>query len=123
MELTNLYDQFFVSTGECKAKVTAARLSYFVGDYWPGAAKDMIMQLQQAKGKTKKAATKRASEAASEAELASNTSKDALLMQNLGESISPMKEDSIMVRLQYARSHCCHFIVSGKRWACSQCKS
>lgn len=132
VELTNLYDHFFVSTGECKAKVTAARLPYFDGDYWPGAAEDMIMQLQQAeedgrkhqkKGKTKKTATKRASKAASQAELASNASKDALLMQKLGESISPMKEDFIMVHLQYACSHCCHFIVCGKRWACSQCKN
>ena len=98
-------------------------MSYFDGDYWPGAAKDMIIQLQQAKGKTKKnatkraleAATKRASEAASQAELASNASKDALLMQKLGESISPMKKDFIMVHLQYACSHYCHFIVSGKR--------
>jgi hypothetical protein len=92
VELTNLYDHFFVSTGECKAKVTAARLPYFDGDYWPGAAEDMIMQLQQAeedgrkhqkKGKTKKTATKRASKAASQAELASNASKDALLMQKV----------------------------------------
>jgi hypothetical protein len=28
-------------------QVTAARLPYFDGDYWPGAAEDMIMQLQQ----------------------------------------------------------------------------
>ncbi|KAJ6830790.1 histone acetyltransferase HAC1-like isoform X3 [Iris pallida] len=61
-ELTNLYDHFFVSNGECKAKVTAARLPYFDGDYWPGAAEDMINQLRQEedgrkqlkKGKTKR---------------------------------------------------------------------
>ncbi|KAH9321216.1 hypothetical protein KI387_015855, partial [Taxus chinensis] len=131
VELTNLYDHFFVSTGECKTKVTAARLPYFDGDYWPGAAEDMIMQLQQAeedgrkhqkKGKTKKTATKRASKSAAQAELANNASKDALLMQKLGESIFPMKEDFIMVHMQYACSHCCHFIVCGKRWCCKQCK-
>ncbi|XP_057841240.1 histone acetyltransferase HAC1 isoform X1 [Cryptomeria japonica] len=132
VELTNLYDHFFVSAGECKSKVTAARLPYFDGDYWPGAAEDMIMQLQQAeengrkhqkKGKTKKTATKRASKAAALAELANNASKDALLMQKLGESIFPMKEDFIMVHMQHACSHCCHFIVSGKRWFCKQCKN
>eukprot|EP01018_Ginkgo_biloba_P007798 Gb_24654 [translate_table: standard] len=132
VDLTNLYDHFFVSTGECKAKVTAARLPYFDGDYWPGAAEDLIMQLQQAeedgrkqqkKGKTKKPATKRASKAAAQAELASNASKDVLLMQKLGDSISPMKEDFIMVHMQHACSHCCLFIVCGKCWVCNQCKN
>ena len=47
VDLTNLYDRFFVSTGECKAKITAARLPYFDGDYWPGAPEDMIYQLRQ----------------------------------------------------------------------------
>eukprot|EP01018_Ginkgo_biloba_P020002 Gb_02923 [translate_table: standard] len=129
VDMTNLYDYFFVSTGECKTKVTAARLPYFDGDYWPGAAEDMILQLQQEEEdgrkqqKTKKTATKRASKAAAQAELASNASKDALLMQKLGESIHPMKDDFIMVHLQHACTHCCLFIVSGKRWVCSQCKN
>ncbi|KAL5974249.1 hypothetical protein ACLOJK_030913 [Asimina triloba] len=89
VDLTNLYDHFFVSNGECKAKVTAARLPYFDGDYWPGAAEDMINQLrqeedgrkQQKKGKTKKTITKRALKAAGQADLSGNASKDALLMQ------------------------------------------
>lgn len=88
-EVTNLYDHFFQSTGECRTRVTAARLPYFDGDYWPGAAEDMIVQLQQEeedglklqkKGKNKKTATKRASKAAAQAELASNASKDVQLM-------------------------------------------
>lgn len=91
VELTNLYDHFFVSTGECKAKVTAARLPYFDGDYWPGAAEDMINQLrqeedgrkQQKKGKTKKTLTKRALKAAGQGDLSGNASKDALLMQKV----------------------------------------
>ncbi|KAK9097644.1 hypothetical protein Syun_024689 [Stephania yunnanensis] len=91
VELTNLYDHFFVSTGECKAKVTAARLPYFDGDYWPGAAEDMINQLrqeedgrkQQKRGKTKKTITKRALKAAGQTDLSGNASKDALLMQKV----------------------------------------
>ncbi|KAF8407379.1 hypothetical protein HHK36_006510 [Tetracentron sinense] len=129
-DLTNLYDHFFVSTGECKAKVTAARLPYFDGDYWPGAAEDMINQLrqeedgrkQQKKGKTKKTITKRALKAAGQTDLSGNASKDALLMQKLGETICPMKEDFIMVHLQHACAHCCQLMVSGNRWVCNQCK-
>ncbi|XP_022158282.1 histone acetyltransferase HAC1 isoform X2 [Momordica charantia] len=77
VDLTNLYDHFFVSTGECKAKVTAARLPYFDGDYWPGAAEDLIYQLRQEedgrkqnkKGMTKKTITKRALKASGQSDL------------------------------------------------------
>ncbi|XP_010259946.1 PREDICTED: histone acetyltransferase HAC1-like [Nelumbo nucifera] len=130
VDLTNLYDHFFVQMGECKAKVTASRLPYFDGDYWPGAAEDMINQLrqeedgkQQKKGKTKKTITKRALKAAGQSDLSANASKDLLLMQKLGETICPMKEDFIMVHLQHACTRCCHLMVSGNRWVCSQCKN
>ncbi|KAG0464358.1 hypothetical protein HPP92_020427 [Vanilla planifolia] len=114
--LTNLSDHFFVSTGECKAK---------------GAAEDMINQLQQEedgrkqqkKGKTKNTLTKRALKAAGHTDLGCNASKDALLMHKLGETISPMKEDFIMVHLQHACTHCCILMVSGNRWVCNQCKN
>lgn len=128
-EVTNMYDHFFVCTGETKAKVTAARLPYFDGDYWPGAAEEMIMLLQEEetgrrphkKGKTK-GATKRATKTAAQAELAINASKDLQLMHKLGESIYPMKEDFIMVHMQFACTHCCNFILSGCRWTCRVCK-
>jgi E1A/CREB-binding protein len=133
VEITNLYDHFFTSTGECKAKVTAARLPYFDGDYWPGAAEDMIVQLQQEeedvrknalkKGKTKKHPSKRFSKGLAQVELASNASKDSQLMLKLGESIFPMKEDFIMVHMHHACTHCRLFIVSGHRWVCKQCKN
>ncbi|CAL9774334.1 unnamed protein product [Musa acuminata subsp. burmannicoides] len=131
VDLTNLYDHFFVTMGESKAKVTAARLPYFDGDYWPGAAEDMITQLrheedcrkQLKKGKTKKTIMKRALKAVGQTDLSGNASKDALLMQKLGETICPMKEDFIMVHLQYACTHCCILMVSGTRWVCSQCKN
>ncbi|XP_010063702.1 histone acetyltransferase HAC1 isoform X2 [Eucalyptus grandis] len=131
VDLTNLYDHFFVCSGECKSKVTAARLPYFDGDYWPGAAEDLIYQLQQEedgrkqnkKGTTKKTITKRALKASGQSDLSGNASKDLLLMHKLGETISPMKEDFIMVHLQYACTHCCILMVSGNRWVCSQCKN
>ncbi|KAJ0535813.1 putative histone acetyltransferase chromatin regulator PHD family [Helianthus annuus] len=128
--LTNLYDHFFVSSGECKAKVTAARLPYFDGDYWPGAAEDMIFQIRQEeegrkqnkKGFVKKSMTKRTLKACGQTDLSGNASKDLLLMRRLGDSISPMKEDFIMVHLQHACTHCCILMVSGNRWVCNQCK-
>ncbi|KAK7381468.1 hypothetical protein VNO80_00011 [Phaseolus coccineus] len=131
VDLTNLYDHFFVSTGECRAKVTAARLPYFDGDYWPGAAEDLIYQLHQEedgrkqnkKGTTKKTITKRALKASGQSDLSGNASKDLLLMHKLGETICPMKEDFIMVHLQHACTSCCILMVSGNRWVCNQCKN
>lgn len=91
VDLTNLYDHFFVQTGECRAKVTAARLPYFDGDYWPGAAEDLINQLNQEedgrkqnkKGTTKKTITKRALKASGQSDLSGNASKDLLLMHKV----------------------------------------
>lgn len=90
VDLTNLYDHFFVSTGECRAKVTAARLPYFDGDYWPGAAEDLIYQIRQDedgkkqnKGITKKTITKRALKASGQTDLSGNASKDLLLMHKV----------------------------------------
>ncbi|XP_024976551.1 histone acetyltransferase HAC1-like isoform X1 [Cynara cardunculus var. scolymus] len=131
VDRTNLYDHFFVSSGECKAKVTAARLPYFDGDYWPGAAEDIIYQLRQEedgrkhnkKGSIKRTITKRALKASGQTDLSGNASKDLLLMHRLGETISPMKEDFIMVHLQHACTHCCTLMVSGTRWVCKQCKN
>jgi E1A/CREB-binding protein len=130
VELTNLYDQFFVTAKECKIKVSAARLPYFDGDYWPGAAEDIINQLQLEgdgkllkKGRVNKIITKRALKAAGHTDLSGNASKEAMLMQKLGEIICPIKDDLIMVHLQYSCSHCCTFMVSGRRWVCNECKS
>lgn len=91
VDLTNLYDHFFVSSGECKAKVTATRLPYFDGDYWPGAAEDIIYQLRQEedgrkqnrKGSIKKTLNKRALKASGQTDLTGNASKDLLLMHRV----------------------------------------
>ncbi|CAM0909763.1 unnamed protein product [Alopecurus aequalis] len=131
VETTNLYDHFFVTTKECKAKITAARLPYFDGDYWPGTAEDMINQFfleeddrkLQKKGKVKKTISKRALRAAGQTDLSGNASKGAILMHKLGEIIYPMKEDFIMVHLQHSCRHCSNLMVAGKRWVCHQCKS
>ncbi|KAF5806420.1 putative histone acetyltransferase chromatin regulator PHD family [Helianthus annuus] len=131
VDLTNLYDHFFVQSGECKAKVTASRLPYFDGDYWPGAAEDIIYEIRQEeegrkhnrKGPMKRTITKRALKASGQTDLSSNASKDLLLMHRLGETISPMKEDFIMVHLQHPCTHCCILMVSGTRWVCNNCKN
>lgn len=91
VELTNLYDHFFVSSGESKAKVTATRLPYFDGDYWPGAAEDIIYQLRQEeegrkqnkRGPLKKSITKRALKASGQTDFSGNVSKDLLLMHRV----------------------------------------
>ena len=103
-DLTNLYDHFFVSTGECKAKVTAARLPYFDGDYWPGAAEDLINQLRQEedgrklnkKGMTKKTITKRALKASGQSDLSANASKDLLLMHKVISFLPNLSAFSIL---------------------------
>ncbi|KAF8059633.1 hypothetical protein N665_1227s0009 [Sinapis alba] len=132
VECTNLYDQFFVQSGECKANVTAARLPYFDGDYWPGAAEDLIQQMRQEgdgttklnrKGLNKKVISKRSLRAVGHLDLSVNASKDRLMMQKLGEIICPMKEDFIMVHLQHCCKHCCTLMVSGNRWVCNHCKN
>ncbi|KAL0865223.1 hypothetical protein Bca101_044341 [Brassica carinata] len=127
---TNLYDHFFLQIGECRAKVTAARLPYFDGDYWPGAAEDIIHQMCQEddvrkrnkKGILKKPISKRALKGSGQSDLSRNMSIDQLLMHKLGETIRPMKEDFIMVHLQPLCTHCCTLMVTGNRWVCSQCK-
>ena len=88
----NLYDYFFTSMshGDCKAKITAASLPYFDGDYWPGAAEDLLHQLQKddgspqsQKGKTKKLPLKRTTKTSTHAELGGNISMDLQLMHKV----------------------------------------
>ncbi|XP_078432659.1 histone acetyltransferase HAC12-like isoform X2 [Wolffia australiana] len=128
VENTKLYDFFFMPPENCKASLTAARLPYFDGDYWPGCAEDLLQSLQQIEDgkeppkKGKMSISKRALKAARHCSSTDTPSKDSLLMFKLGEVIRPMKDDLIMIHLQHVCSQCCQMILSGKRWVCNQCK-
>ncbi|KAH7281754.1 hypothetical protein KP509_36G061900 [Ceratopteris richardii] len=125
----NLYDYFFTTGNDCKAKITAARLPYFDGDYWPGAAEDILQQLEQEKdgyysqrrGKLNKIVPKRTTKTSSQTDVANSQSKDFQLMSKLGQSIAAMKEDFIIVQMHHACSRCRIFIITGQRWFCQQC--
>jgi hypothetical protein len=69
--------------GECKSKVTASRLPYFDGDYWPGAAEDMISQLRQEEDDRKLHKKSKTS---------GNASKDAMLM----EKVSLLSDSAVL---------------------------
>ncbi|KAH7298465.1 hypothetical protein KP509_25G044800 [Ceratopteris richardii] len=126
----NLFDYYFTSNEECKAKVTAARLPYFDGDYWPGAAEDILQQLQEEEDgvdtgrrtKMKKTVWKRTTKTSTHGDNTGSIPKDVQLMDKLGQLISAMKEDFIMVHMHHACSRCRNFIISGIRWVCESCQ-
>lgn len=91
VEVTNLYDHFFVPTRECKADEKAVNLPYFDGDYWPAAAESVIERLQQEdKEKIRTPRTIpniRASILAMETNVASSTSMDRRLMHKASRAM------------------------------------
>ncbi|ONK66260.1 uncharacterized protein A4U43_C06F5870 [Asparagus officinalis] len=123
-EHTNLYDEFFVKTGECKAKITAARLPYFDSDYWPGAAEFFLQSENSSKPQKKgrKAVTDRVLRAFRRDSLIENP-KDILLMYQLGNEIRKMRDDFIIAHLWHVCKHCCQPILSQKQWVCCVCKN
>ncbi|CAI7931929.1 unnamed protein product, partial [Closterium sp. NIES-54] len=130
VEVSNLYDTFFVQIGECRALPSAARLPYFDGDYWPGAMEDELQKLLEEreeekaggkgpkKAKKSKASSKRGGGGGRDEDLGTPASLDKQLMSKLGSTILQMKEDFIMVHMHYCCSHCKNFIITGNRWVC-----
>nr|XP_043638664.1 histone acetyltransferase HAC12-like [Erigeron canadensis] len=120
VEQTNLYNQFFVPTNEENSKITATHLPYFDGSYWSGIAEIISKKLEEEEnsgGSYSKLPSKRIWLSMGQ----DRPTKDAIVMQHLGEEILPMKENLMIVRLQHMCTYCHEVILSGSRWSCNRC--
>ncbi|KAK2420251.1 histone acetyltransferase [Trifolium repens] len=125
--LTNIYDHFFVSTGNRHSKITTARLPYFDGDYWSGTAMTQADDIEEKCGgeyemTLNKVMKTRSLKAMGHINPSKGNAKDILVMHRLDQEILPKKKNFIVAHLQYSCMHCCKPIVSGKRWFCTKCK-
>ncbi|KAJ6368326.1 hypothetical protein OIU78_000837 [Salix suchowensis] len=129
VNFTNLYDHFFVPTGQFYSKITAARLPYFDGCYWYDAAEDILKNIEQQTGvyaerKVKKVMTKRTLKAMGHTESSGGNTKAILVTNHLrGGPMCGRKEDFMVVHLQHVCTHCHEVMLSGSRWFCQQCKN
>lgn len=83
--VTNLHDHFFTCQGESGAKITAARLPYFEGDFWPGVAEEILNKLLQEDSNLKQ---QRSKSKCANLSGGTGTSKDAVLMQKVATLLS-----------------------------------
>lgn len=117
LDFTNLYDSFFKPREDCNTQITAARLPYFDGDFWPSKAEEMIPKVEIESGgdfekNVKKVLRNRTLKAMGRNELTTNAAKDILLMQKLGHAIFPVKEQFIIIHLLYTCKRC-HGVLPG----------
>ncbi|XP_020519887.1 histone acetyltransferase HAC1 isoform X1 [Amborella trichopoda] len=129
VENTNMYEQFFLCSGEKKAKVTMSRVPYFEGDYFTREAEYIIANIlkeedsKRLRKSGKRPTSKVAPETQTQAAVANDASKEALVMQKLGVSICKTRSDFILIHMQCACTHCGQFVLSGKLWVCNPCKN
>ncbi|BDA47644.1 probable histone acetyltransferase HAC1 [Coccomyxa sp. Obi] len=118
--LSNLWDTFFEGGRDHRIeRPSSTHLPYFEGDYWPGEAESLLMNM----GEEARVAGKKGSKAG---RAAKNTkgkrygsgpaTTDTQLMEKLGDTISGMKADFIVVHLQEPCSFCRTYISDATRW-------
>ncbi|KAK1268010.1 Histone acetyltransferase HAC12 [Acorus gramineus] len=119
---TNVYDRYFLSSDECKAKFSAARLPYFDGDYWQSALQDIIY-LEKEKGEKERIVRvpENSLRYAAHQHSIRNASKETQIIGKFSSNILQWKENLIVAQLQHACTHCREYILSGKVWICQQC--
>ncbi|KAL7618660.1 hypothetical protein Lser_V15G00516 [Lactuca serriola] len=119
MDYTNLYNQFFVASGEGNTKIIAARLPFFDSDYWSGAAKNIVRKLELEEtsdgGLQSKLPNKRILKAMGQ-------DKPDVAVKDLGQTILPVMENFMIVHLQHVCTQFHEVILSGSTWFCSHCK-
>ncbi|CAL9239710.1 unnamed protein product [Arabidopsis halleri] len=127
MNVTNLYDRFFVSTEEY---MTAARLPYFEGSFWCTRAEILTHEIEkegnnelQKKVKLLSRKKPKTMSYKTTAGVDVDDVKNILVMEKLAKEVFPSKEDFMVVDLNYSCTRCSKAILSGLRWFCEKCKN